>query len=52
MKQKVAIAAILMVITGFGMMHSATGNAEIFSLVLIGCGTLILIGLLLKQKTP
>ncbi len=50
MKQKLAVLAILMIIAGFGMIHSTKGVMEIVSLLLIGVGTAYLLFLLLKQN--
>ncbi len=50
MKQKLAIPAILMIITGFGMIHSTKGTMEIVSLLLIGMGCAYLLFLLLVNK--
>lgn len=50
MKQKLAVIAILMIIAGFGMIHSTKGIMEIVSLLLIGTGTAYLLFLLLVNK--
>ncbi len=50
MKRTFGILAILMVITGFGMMHSVAGWVEIVSLLLISLGVLILLSLLIFFK--
>jgi multisubunit Na+/H+ antiporter MnhC subunit len=50
MKQKLAVIAILMIIAGFGMIHSTKGIMEIVSLLLIGIGTAYLLFLLLVNK--
>ncbi|WP_439182950.1 hypothetical protein [Carboxylicivirga taeanensis] len=50
MKQKLAVTAILMIIAGFGMIHSTKGLMEIVSLLLIGTGTAYLLFLLLSKK--
>ncbi|TRX72677.1 hypothetical protein [Carboxylicivirga sp. M1479] len=50
-KQKLAVVAILMIITGFGSIHSTKGAMEIISLLLIGLGAAYLLFLLLKNKS-
>ncbi|MBS2210032.1 hypothetical protein KEM09_01380 [Carboxylicivirga mesophila] len=50
MKQKLAVIAILMIIAGFGMIHSTKGIMEIVSLLLIGTGAAYLLFLLLVNK--
>ncbi|MBR8535003.1 hypothetical protein KDU71_05470 [Carboxylicivirga sediminis] len=50
MKQKLAVIAILMIIAGFGMIHSTKGTMEIVSLLLIGTGAAYLLFLLLVNK--
>ncbi len=49
-RQKLGITAVLMVILGFGMMHSARGISEIISLLLIGAGCAILFYLIVWPK--
>ncbi|MBK3517582.1 hypothetical protein [Carboxylicivirga marina] len=51
MKQKLAVIAILMIIAGFGMIHSTTGIMEIVSMLLIGIGCAYLLFLLLTNKS-
>ncbi|MBP8791026.1 MAG: hypothetical protein ACWA6U_14055 [Breznakibacter sp.] len=50
MKRILGILAILMIIVGFGMMHSVSGLLEIISLLLISGGALILLSLLVFFK--
>jgi len=50
MKQKLAIAAILMIITGFGMIHGTRSSMEVISILMIGMGTAYLLFLLLSSK--
>lgn len=50
MKQKLAVTAILMIIAGFGMIHSTKGIMEVISLLLIGIGAAYLLYLLITQK--
>lgn len=50
MKQKLAIIAILMIITGFGMIHGTRGSMEIISILMIGIGAAYLLFLLLYKK--
>jgi len=50
MKQKLAVTAILMIIAGFGMIHSTQGTMEIISMLLIGIGCAYLLFLLLTNK--
>jgi len=50
MKQKLAVAAILMIITGFGMIHSTRASMEVISILMIGMGAAYLLFLLLTQK--
>ncbi|MCU4156506.1 hypothetical protein J1N10_10990 [Carboxylicivirga sp. A043] len=51
MKQKLAVVAILMIIAGFGMIHSTQGTMEIISMLLIGIGCAYLLFLLLSNKS-
>ncbi len=50
MKQKLAIASILMIITGFGMIHSTRAAMEVISILMIGMGVAYLLYLLLSHK--
>jgi len=49
-KRILGIIAVLMVISGFGMVHSTKGVMEIVSLLLISCGVVIILILLLISK--
>ena len=51
MKQKLAVVAILMIIAGFGMIHSTKGAMEVISMLLIGLGCAYLLFLLLKNNS-
>lgn len=51
MKDKLAVIAILMIIAGFGMIHSTTSVMEVVSLLMIGVGSAFLLFLLLKNKS-
>jgi len=50
MKRILGILAIIMIIVGFGMMHSVSGLLEIISLLLISGGALILLLFLILFK--
>ncbi len=50
MKRILSILGILMIITGFGMNHSVSGWLEIFSLLMISAGALLLLSMLLFFK--
>ncbi len=50
MKQTLAVVSVLMIITGFGMIHSTKGLMEIISMLLIGIGCAYLLFLLLTQN--
>ncbi len=50
MKEKLAVIAVLMIIAGFGMIHSTTSYMEVVSLLMIGIGAAFLLFLLLKKK--
>ncbi len=51
MKQKLAVTAILMIIAGFGMIHSTKGVMEIISMLLIGIGCAYLLFLLFSNTS-
>lgn len=51
MKQKLAVISILMIIAGFGMIHSTQGTLEIISMLLIGVGCAYLLFLLINNKS-
>ena len=48
MKQFLAVIAILMIITGFGMIHGTFRLMEIVSILMIGLGAAYLLFLVLK----
>nr|WP_319400940.1 hypothetical protein [uncultured Carboxylicivirga sp.] len=50
MKEKLAVVATLMIITGFGMIHSTTSYMEVVSLLMIGIGAAFLLFLLISKK--
>ncbi|MCU4176232.1 hypothetical protein [Carboxylicivirga sp. N1Y90] len=50
MKEKLVVVAILLIIAGFGMMHSVASTMEVVSLLMIGIGAGYLLFLLLKKK--
>lgn len=50
MKQFLAVIAILMIITGFGMIHSTSRLMEIVSILLIGAGAAYLLFLVFKYS--
>ena len=50
MRTKLAIPAVLMIITGFGMIHGTRGKMEIISILMIGIGAAYLLFLLISQN--
>jgi len=50
MKQKLAVVSILMIITGFGMIHGTRSSMEVISILMIGMGAAYLFYLLISHK--
>ncbi len=45
-----SILSVLLIVMGFGMIHSVKGNLEIVSILMIGTGTFYLLFLLLSNS--
>lgn len=49
-KQRLAILSVILIVVGFGMMHSVKGWVEVLSLLMIGAGTLYLFLLIAHSR--